>query len=57
MQNRNLLRNILISAWTNTIKIPYWSIVLPLTLLAAYLLLSKRPPEKRCEPATAEGIA
>ena len=35
--------------------IPYWSIVLPLTLLSAYLLLSKRLPVKRREAAPAEG--
>lgn len=37
--------------------IPYWSIVLPLTLLSACLLLSKRPPVKRSEAAQGEGIA
>ena len=29
---------------------PYWSIVLPLTLLSAYLLLSKSRPAKHAEP-------
>lgn len=37
--------------------IPYWSIVLPLTILSAYLLLSKRSPVKQTEPPTAAGIA
>lgn len=36
---------------------PYWSIVLPLTLLSAWLLLSKRPLLKRSEAAQVEGIA
>ena len=33
------------------ITIPYWSIVLPLTLLSAYLLFSKHPKVKPTEPA------
>ena len=37
--------------------LPYWSIVLPLTLLSAYLLLSKQSPINRGEPPTAEWIA
>jgi hypothetical protein len=32
-------------------KIPYWSIVLPLTAVSAWLLLSKRPPLKPVESA------
>jgi len=38
--------------------IPYWSIVLPLTLLSAFLLLSKprkSTPKKITEPSPAEG--
>ncbi len=37
------------------VAIPYWLIVLPLTLLSAYLLLSKPRPAKKAEtsPATA----
>jgi len=34
-------------------RIPYWSIVLSLTLLSAYLLLAK--PKKAVEPTTADG--
>ena len=30
--------------------LPYWSIVIPLTLLSAYLLLSKPRPSTRSEP-------
>jgi hypothetical protein len=32
--------------WT----VPYWFIVLPLTMLSAWLLLSKRPVFKTAEP-------
>lgn len=41
----------------NRYSLPYWSIVLPLILLSAFLLLSKRPPVKRGESAPAEGTA
>lgn len=42
-----------IVCWT----ISYPIVVLPLTLLSASLLLSKRPPDKRVEAAHVEGIA
>ena len=35
---------------------PYWSIVLPLTLLSAYLLFSKpRTVRRKLEPAPTDG--
>ena len=38
----------LIGTWEfRRIPIPYWSIVIPLTLLSAFLLLSKPRPRKR----------
>lgn len=37
-------------------SIPFWSIVIPLTLLSAYLL-SKRPPVKRSEDTHPDGTA
>ena len=45
-----------LKAWV----IPYWSIVIPLTLLSAYLLLSKphnSTPKKITEPTASEGGA
>lgn len=41
----------------NLYSLPYWSIISPLILLSGWLLLPKRPPVKRSEPSTAEGIA
>lgn len=37
--------------------VPYWSILIPLTLLSAWLLLSKRPTVKLSEASSVEGIA
>lgn len=36
--------------------VPFWSMVLPLTLISASLLLSKRPQARRGEASPAEGI-
>lgn len=33
-------------SWMITLFIPYWSLVFPLTLLSAWLLLPKKPPAK-----------
>ena len=38
-------------------KVPYWSVVIPLTLLSAFLLLTKphqSTPKKCTEPTTEE---
>ena len=35
--------------------IPYWSVTIPLTMLSAYLLLSKPRPVKEPEPTVATG--
>jgi hypothetical protein len=41
-----------ITGWSKAFRIiPYWSIVVPLTLLSAYLLLSKPRPAKKPETA------
>jgi len=45
------------SQWYRVLMIPYWSIVAPLTLLSAYLLLSKpriAKPKKEVESTTAD---
>ena len=42
---------------TSPVRLPYWSIVIPLTLLSAYLLLAKpqqATPMTTSEPASAE---
>lgn len=39
----------------DSIAVPYWSLIVPSTMLTTYLLLSKPRPAKRTEPAPTAG--